>query len=962
MASFSWIHLSDLHMQEKDSFDRSRVMEALFEDIEQRGDIDLGLKLINAVFFTGDLAYHGYKKEYELAISEFVDPLLKKLNIGKDKLFFVPGNHDIDITKFKSYAQGWQKNFKSGEDVTRFLESDEDMTLLKPRIQGYEENFLKPITDQELRTPGLFYTAKLIIDNKNISVLCLNSAWICTGNEDDKACLGERQLVEALKLSNMEEPLLRIAVFHHPVGKWKETDDLCKCERLLEKNCGLWLSGHTHKANIRSVSSPFGKYVPISAGAVFDKRKSPLSYNYGLLDLATGKGKVFYRTYFTDSNEWGADIGATGKEHNGKMPIHIEGLGSPMPKNEDVSPEVCTLPSGDYGRALDPFCSVTAESMNADEITRFFVGHHTKIDIAEKRFGTIIEGQRGTGKSMLLKYLSYPVQIRAWKAKGRDTESYFNEKRFIGVYCKLQQGVYDKRDLEHIPDTIKRGHIFEHRLTADICVQILMTMKEVTTNLGLLSKRSNGIENRLGRIQSAPKEWIDNASSLPDILDVYRDVLRQQTRSVDEYLRDYEGSSFTPFLTLSGFLYDMIVLFKETLGLDHCCIFLLLDDFDVLHNWQQEALFAIAAQRRFDLVCFKLGVMSEGIKVRTAGEGRTFRPGDDYDHVFLDMIERGLLRKDYPDAVTLIAAKRIKESAWLGFSEKIPQLSMNVETDEGVIKACDTILRELFPIWEHGKIIRREIKSAMEKEWKDANPKPTKAKNDYFSKYGNARYFQRLRQLRQYERYAGYDYMVAISSGIVRQFLEICSHTVSEAYKDHWNHIQGAGISAEIQDRAMIGYSKAFFDNLNKGAGAHGELSKLGYGVTSQDVADLIEALCDLFYERLHYAGHREPEIITFSLKNSSEYVENLLKVCVRESVLQKFTYPPKTAGQTQLPAYALNKRLVPRRSISALRMQGRIEMTASDIESAVKDRGYLIKRFMPKKSSSQLSLGITGE
>src|SRR3989339_235978 len=132
----------------------------------------------------------------------------------------------------------------------------------------------------------------------------------------------------------------------------------------------------------------------------------------------------------------------------------------------------------------------------------------------------------------------------------------------------------------------------------------------------------------------------------------------------------------------------MIALFKETLRLEHCCVFLLLDDFDVLHDWQQEALFAIAAQRMFDLICFKFGVMSEGVKIRTAGQGRTFRPGDDYDHVFLDMIERGLLRKDYPDAVTLIAAKRIKESGWPGFSEKIPALTMNVEADEAAIKAC----------------------------------------------------------------------------------------------------------------------------------------------------------------------------------------------------------------------------------------------------------------------------------
>jgi len=946
--------LSDLHMREEDVFNRSRVIEALLDDVADRGSTDPRLSQIEALFFTGDLAFHGYEKEYELAINEFVNPLIERLKVGNDRLFFVPGNHDINIKHYEKYAQGWQRDIKNGEEITRFLKNSEDMELLKPRIKGYSEHFLIPVTGKHLQNPGLFYTSEIMISGRRISVLCMNSACLCTGNEDDEPCLGEIQLTEALKAA--EGSLLNIAVFHHPVGKWKEIDDSQSCEILLQKKCGLWLTGHTHQSNIRLVSSPFGEWVPISADAVFEKRKSPLSYNYGFLDLDTGHGTVFFRTYFETQNEWGPDIGATGKKHKGEMPIKIEGMGRTVSKEKGSgSPHICALPNLGYSRVLDPFASVTAEGMNADEITRLFVGHHTKLDIAEKRFGTIIEGQRGTGKSMILKYLSFPVQIRTWRAKNQDSGAYFEEKRFIGVYCKLQQGVYDKSDLEEIPDKIKRGHIFEHRLTADICVQILETMKEVTAHLGLSNKNSNRIVSKLSRLLEVPKEWLDNADNLSEIIDVYRDVLRQEAKAVDEYLRAEGSSTFTPALTLSGFLYDLIALFKETLGLEQCCILMLLDDFDVLHDWQQEILFAIAAQRMFDLVCFKFGVMSEGVKTGTAGQGRTFRPGDDFDHISLDMIERGLLRKDYPDAVMLISAKRIKEAGWPSFSERIPALTMSVERDKSAISACNRVLRDLFLPWEHGIKLRQEVRSTMEKEWEEAKKKPTKQKSDYFSKYGNARYFQKLRQMRQPERYAGYDYIVNISSGIVRQFLEICSHTISEAYKEHWNPQKGIGISAEIQNRAVLGYSRAFFENLNKGAGAHGESSALGYGVTSKDVVDLIEALCDLFYARLHSPSHREPEIITFALKDSSTYVDNLMKVCLRESVLQKFAYPPKTAGQASLPAYALNKRLVPRRGLSPLRMQGRIEMTASDIVDAIKNKKSLLDKFMLNAYGSQL-------
>ena len=83
--------------------------------------------------------------------------------------------------------------------------------------------------------------------------------------------------------------------------------------------------------------------------------------------------------------------------------------------------------------------------------------------------------------------------------------------------------------------------------------------------------------------------------------------------------------------------------------------------------------------------------------------------------------------------------------------------------------------------------LREEIRRNMDKEWEDSKGKLTKTKSDYYSKYGNARYFQKLRQMKQSERYAGYDYVVNISSGIVRQYLEICSNIISEAYKERWN-------------------------------------------------------------------------------------------------------------------------------------------------------------------------------
>lgn len=586
--------------------------------------------------------------------------------------------------------------------------------------------------------------------------------------------------------------------------------------------------------------------------------------------------------------------------------------------------------------------------MSVEEITRLFVGTHTKIDIAMKRFGTIIEGQRGTGKSMILKYLSFPVQMRSWQNSNYGPLEYFQQRGFIGVYFKLQQGVFDKQDLQDIEDIVKRAHIFEHRLTAALCVSILETMKEVAASLGRSLESGDELSRIVNRIIDAPHEWLQSPANIVAVLDVYRDALRREARLVDEFLRNPSDISFFPKLSLTGTMYDLLELFQEYFGLKGSCFFLLLDDFDVLHDWQQQILLGVAAQRKFDLVCFKFGIMSEGLKTRLAGSQRTFRPGDDFDPITLDMVERGMLRNDYPVAVKLIAAKRLKESGWdRVFGQTLPELNEKVGAVKDVINATNNLLNNLFPLWVHGGKIKDEIREAMEAEWDRAEKKPTKKRNDYFSKYGNARYFRSLRGKKQRERYAGFEYMVLISSGIVRQFLEICSLAIGEAYKDGWSPQKADSITAETQDRAIRDYSESFFQNLNKGGGAHVSLD-LGQSITSQIITDLIEALSDLFYERLHYPGHGEPEILAFALKDSNPFVDELLRVCVRESVFQKFRYAPKTPGEGRLMTYILNRRLVPRRDLSALRMQGRIEMNANDLSLAISNRQRFIKRFMP--------------
>jgi 3',5'-cyclic AMP phosphodiesterase CpdA len=100
MSIFQILHISDLHIRVDNNFDRSVVLDPLIKRIgDDLKDPKSSLKP-EIIVVTGDIAYSGQKDEYTLAKILF-DDLLKKLEISNDRLFIVPGNHDVDFGKYR---------------------------------------------------------------------------------------------------------------------------------------------------------------------------------------------------------------------------------------------------------------------------------------------------------------------------------------------------------------------------------------------------------------------------------------------------------------------------------------------------------------------------------------------------------------------------------------------------------------------------------------------------------------------------------------------------------------------------------------------------------------------------------------------------------------------------------------------------------------------------------------------
>ena len=580
----------------------------------------------------------------------------------------------------------------------------------------------------------------------------------------------------------------------------------------------------------------------------------------------------------------------------------------------------------------NPFSVVAADDLDLNnpdhvkEIRELFVARYTDLPTVKKHFNTILEGQRGTGKTMILKYLGFETQIMEWTETGEKTEDFLCEPgNFIGIYSKLPQGVFDKADLDAVETQQRRERIFEHRLVLHILYDTLQTMQSVIHHFPPPSERVPEVRQALQAFLR-PDEKFGDSLGIADLLRAAQaHISLSLIPQVDEHLVSVAPGSrsgptdFNPWLTLSGQLVPLLRLLKKSSG-TRVPFFLMLDDFDVLEPYQQSRIFRIAAQREFSIVCFKFGVMVLGRKVSTSGPGRTFRAGDDYDPIDLDWTQGGLHDK-YKEVALEIAEARLAKAGW------------------------PSGLGNLLPPWPHGEEIMDGVREGMKEEWDAAKEKPTVELSNYISKYGNARFFQTLRRTKTGMRYAGLDYVLMVSSGIFRQFLETCRMIFDRAYDKGWSPVSG-GVSPEIQDDAIREYSAQMVYQFSRTSGDAQALLSGDIEITSQHMITLIESLCDVFYSRLHTPGHRDPEIICVAIRDDLTHspAATYLNVAVRESILHRFEYKPKAAGGPPLPAYMLNRRLGPRRDLSIRRMQGRIEISSKDILLAVSNRDKFLQ------------------
>lgn len=300
------LHLSDLHEGKPGPETLWRKRRVLGDSwLRNLETIHQDAHPIDLICLTGDLAYSGKGEHYKEAAA-FIETILQKLHVARDRLFLVPGNHDVNRESNKATWKRLRKQLTPDDAATlsgwltggqplRGFTAGQLNGVLDRRSEFYQwlnrpdslGGLGRPELSPERSSHGrLGYRQTLMLADRPfpIQVIGLDTGWLC-GDDGDagKLWLTDGQVLK-LTADNQAQPLhgLRLVLMHHPLT---DLMDGAHCRRLLAERVDLVLRGHLHKPETSLWQDPQRDLREAAAGCLYESDRYPNSCQ--ILDIHT---------------------------------------------------------------------------------------------------------------------------------------------------------------------------------------------------------------------------------------------------------------------------------------------------------------------------------------------------------------------------------------------------------------------------------------------------------------------------------------------------------------------------------------------------------------------------------------------------------------------------------------------------------------------------------------------------
>lgn len=552
----------------------------------------------------------------------------------------------------------------------------------------------------------------------------------------------------------------------------------------------------------------------------------------------------------------------------------------------------------------NPFSVETPELMTAEEINDLFVPIEESFNL-EVSGHVFLHGHRGSGKSMMFRRLAPDCQSLL-------QEKVVSELNFFGVYVSIKKTDIDLIDYSVIENPSAKNIISEHVLTCFLISKLFSSIKEYcffsdTSKSEELTKFIQIDFARLLKDAGYKDDFgagVDNISNdlmvigyvidkLDDLFSFHVRYLRKVLSGFGKHV-DYDG----PLLGYYDFFLPVIKRLRSFSFMPKGPIYFLIDDVDNLNTSQTKVLNTWVSYRTTDVVSFKLATQMN-YKTLATVSGRRIETPHDYKEIYYSNVYTGSKKEKYPEWVKEITIKRLKS-----FYKKQFDISKDFDPES------------FFPFDEKqqneiDKIAKKYISGELSGGgYRPADDAYRYARPDYIVSLGGTR------KSGATYKYAGFQQLIHISSGVIRHFLEPASKMYSLQERDskgepffsisptHQNKV-----IREEADKLLFTHIDRIISDLEKNG--EDECEEKIDGI--HKLRSLIVSIGCLFYSAMK-SSRSERRVFSFALsdpENLSKDLKNVLNLGVQEGFLyESYIGTKEGAGRTRL--YVLTRRLAP--------------------------------------------------
>jgi tetratricopeptide (TPR) repeat protein len=239
---------------------------------------------VDIVAFTGDLADWGHPTDYPDGV-QFLTQTCERLEVPSERLFLVPGNHDVDRTveadswhklrEIASQAPAEFSDWMAGGECPRGFDPAWRTAVLE-RTACFWRAVTNDLGRAELhpsKSPhgrlGYRKTLRLERHPFSIHIVGLDSAWMCGAPDEAKRLWLTEHQVDMLTTASDGELLsgFRLGLVHHPLHDLADVD---QARLRVAEHIDLLLRGHQHVPLASVLADPDRRMFELAAGCLYE--------------------------------------------------------------------------------------------------------------------------------------------------------------------------------------------------------------------------------------------------------------------------------------------------------------------------------------------------------------------------------------------------------------------------------------------------------------------------------------------------------------------------------------------------------------------------------------------------------------------------------------------------------------------------------------------------------------------